>query len=292
MSGKLEPLEHAAMLDQIGRHRLDENEIEPARPLPIRHDDIVQDLGEHLARERVEKIVHRLAAGRTDLARVVEHAFHIAAFHAAARELRDVHDRVVMQLLGELDAADSLEGMLRGEQQHAPLARAVIDEGEPRQIVIDGADHPFEQGAGRRPVVVTILAIVAANGQSGERHRLLCRFEEQRLDRRIEHAFVQPEEIIFVVLLQPLGTGALFEPAAGALDLWQHAFTPDLRGAREPGLAGLDRRGCCALGLGCSLVGQLGDPLGHARGNITRALARRWSGLRLRLIGAVGHDRH
>ncbi len=100
------------MLDQIGRHRLDENEIEPARPLAIRHDDVVQDLGEHLARERIEEIVHRLAVGRSHLARVVEHAFDIAAFHAAARELRDVHDRVVMQLLGELDAADSMEGML------------------------------------------------------------------------------------------------------------------------------------------------------------------------------------
>ena len=153
-------------------------------------------------------------------------------------------------------------------------------------------DRPVDQGAWRRPVVVTVLAIAAANGQPGERHRIFCRFEEQRLDRRIEHAFVQPKEIILVVLLQPLGAGAFLELAAGALDLGQHAVTSDLGRAREPGLAGLDRRRCRALGLGRSLVGKLGDPLGHARGNINRALARRWSGLRLRLIGAVGHDRH
>src|SRR6185295_14330679 len=60
----LEPREHAAIVDEVGCDRIDEDEVKPARALAVRHDEIMQNLGEHFARKRVEEIVHRLALGR------------------------------------------------------------------------------------------------------------------------------------------------------------------------------------------------------------------------------------
>ena len=170
-----------------------------------------------------------------------------------------------MQLLGELDAADGRERMLRGEQQHAPLARAVIDEGEPRQVVVERGDGPLEQAARRRPVVVAMRAIVAANGEVGERHWIFGRLEEQRLDRRVEHALMQLEQIFAVVALQPVGARVLLELGAGALDLGQHALAADLDGARESDFARRHGGRGRALGLAGGLVGELGDALGDLR---------------------------
>src|SRR3989337_1574544 len=72
---KLETLKHTAIVDEVRRHRLDEDEIEPARALAIGDDEVIEDLGEHLARERIEEIVDRLAVGGPPPARHVEQPF-------------------------------------------------------------------------------------------------------------------------------------------------------------------------------------------------------------------------
>ena len=62
-----------------------------------------------------------LAVGCCDVHDIIERAFDVAAFHAAPGKLRDVHRRVVVQLLGELDAADRGEGALGGSRTTRPL---------------------------------------------------------------------------------------------------------------------------------------------------------------------------
>ena len=101
-----------------------------------------------------------------------------------------------MQFLGKFDSADGPERILGSEQQHAALSGSVVDKGEPLQIAIEGGDEPLEEAAWRRPVVMAIRAVIAPNGEAGERHGILCRFEEQRLDRAIEHMGMQLEQIL------------------------------------------------------------------------------------------------
>ena len=204
--------------------------------------------------------------------------------------------RIVMQFLGELDAADGLEGILRGEQEDAPLSRPVIDEGEPRQIVIDRADQPIDEPARRRPVVVAVSAIVAANGEARERDMILGRLEEQLLDGEIEHALMQLEQVGAVIAFELVAARVLLDLGGGALDFGQHVLAPDLDGAGEADFARRHGARRDVLRLLRGLVGELGDTLGdakRARGDNLRALLRwRSRGLWLRLVGAMGQNRH
>ena len=69
---------------------------------------------------------------------------------------------------------------------------------------------------------------------------------------------MQAEEIFAIMALQAVGTRALPELDAGALELGQNRLASDLGGALEPDLA----RGDGVRGLGSGLVGKMGDALG------------------------------
>src|SRR3546814_17821974 len=81
--------------------------------------------------------------------------------------MRAVHDRVVMQLLGELDAAVGLDRTVRGEQQPASIARAIADEGEQRHIAVDRRKRLSEQSAPRGTVAVARLASLTVHVSVG-----------------------------------------------------------------------------------------------------------------------------
>ena len=78
------------------------------------HIDIIcnTSLGEDFTVEWVEEVVHRSSFRRTDLHSVVQNALNIATSHFRTRILRDVHLRIVVKFLGELDTGHRREGTL------------------------------------------------------------------------------------------------------------------------------------------------------------------------------------
>ena len=154
--------------------------------------------------------MHGLAVEAADIGGVFQDAFHVAADHARARELRDVHRRIVMQFLGELNAADGLETVLRREQKHAPFAGAIVDEAQPGEIEVDGRKRPLENVVRRGAIIMTLFTVCPDDGQALECDRLRGRHEEEPLHRPVEHPFVQPHQALDVIAFEPLRPRPLF----------------------------------------------------------------------------------